>query len=141
MIFPMAAVHTHVDVADEDAVSYWIFPDWNESEIDDDRLEEFRTKCFTFLSERSGPYIWHEDAINLKPVGPDSTGTYGSSIALFLVPSTRYLPSNMAKRIVNVFLLPELKIKTLVSYAVIRQPLAFEILQFTLAKCLICSYQ
>lgn len=50
---------------EEDFVEYWIFPELSHSGDDAERLEELRTKCFTFLSVKSRSYIWHEDGINL----------------------------------------------------------------------------
>lgn len=50
---------------EEDSVEYWIFPELSHGGDDAERLEELRTKCFTFLSAKSRSYIWHEDGINL----------------------------------------------------------------------------
>ena len=62
------------DFSDEDTISYWIFPHVKETNFDVESLEEFRAKCFAFLNERAGSYLWHEDAVNLSPVGPNAAG-------------------------------------------------------------------
>lgn len=70
----MAPGETHV--YEEDVVHYWIFPDLT-GECDElEKLESFKTRCFTFLSELSGNYIWHEDSITLRAI-QQSTSSLG----------------------------------------------------------------
>lgn len=84
----MAATSSHVDL--EDTVEYWLFPNISEDVNELEQLETFRTKCFTFLLDRSKSYIWHDESINLTVV-PQRTsqhaGKYSISSCLFLLQS------------------------------------------------------
>jgi hypothetical protein len=62
--FAMAQTSSHVQL--DESVEYWLFPNISEGEDELEKLEAFRTRCFTFIHDQSRNYIWHEDSINLN---------------------------------------------------------------------------
>lgn len=60
----------------EDSVEYWLFPNIFEGEDELEKLEAFRTRCFTFVHDQSRNYIWHEDSIKLNIIPNRTAGNY-----------------------------------------------------------------
>lgn len=62
----MATSSSHVDF--EDTVEYWLYPNLAKDVDELEQLQAFRTRCFTFIHERSQTFIWHEESINLRVI-------------------------------------------------------------------------
>nr|CAH0102844.1 unnamed protein product [Daphnia galeata] len=60
----------------EDSVEYWLFPNIFEGEDELEKLEAFRTRCFTFVHDQSRNYIWHEDSIKLNIIPNRTAATF-----------------------------------------------------------------
>ncbi|XP_046658079.1 protein ecdysoneless-like [Daphnia pulicaria] len=76
----MAQTSSHVQL--DESVEYWLFPNISEGEDELEKLEAFRTRCFTFIHDQSRNYIWHEDSINLNII-PNRTAAGDSPPHLY----------------------------------------------------------
>ena len=58
----------------EETLQYFIFPVLYDNSSVVVQLEQLRVECFSFLSELSSSYIWHDQGINLLPITDSAQG-------------------------------------------------------------------